>query len=321
MTLTQLKYILAVSDHLSFVRAAEECNVAQPSLSMQIKKLEDELELRIFDRSPTGVVVTEMGEAILAQARVVLDEASRIYEIGASKKPDQLKGTLKIGIIPTIGPYLTPYFLDSIGREFPLLQIQFIEDKTESLVRALEFGKIDAAILSTPENASLNLIERTLYYEPFVVFANEKHPLLKNQKVKISDLQTYTPTLLDETHCMRDQVGEVCGNAARLSSQMKLVQGTLPMLLVIVDQGESFTLLPILAVHSLTPHQQKKQIRPILNPAPTRKVSLVFHKSFVKKSLIEILEKNILAHLPHEVEKRLSSKIEVLDPGLDHFQS
>ena len=321
MTLTQLKYILAVSDHLSFVKAAEECHVAQPSLSMQIKKLEEELELTIFDRNSSGVRITEPGELVLAQARVVLDEASRVFEVSTSLKPDKVKGTLKIGIIPTIGPYLTPYFLDSLGKEFPLLQIQFVEDKTESLVRLLEFGKLDVAILSTPERATFNLIERVLYYEPFLVFANEKHPLLKNQKVKIADLQIYTPALLDETHCLRDQVSEVCRNPTRVTSQMKLVQGTLPMLLVIVDQGESYTLLPILAVQALSPRQQKHQVRPIVNPAPTRKVSMVYHKSYVKRSLIEILEKTILAHLPAGVERRLSSKFEVVNPGLEHFQT
>ncbi len=318
MTFTQLKYILALAETLSFNKAAEECRVAQPSLSIQVKKLEDELGVVIFDRGRSGVRITEKGELVLKQARVAIDEANRIFEIGQGD--NRIQGSLRLGIIPTIGPYLIPYFLESLSRRFPNLQIQIIEDKTEVLVRDLEFGKIDAAILSTPEKASFSLIEKVLYYEPFVVFANERHSLLKSQSIKLASLQEYIPILLDETHCMRDQVGEVCGNPARLTYQVKLEQGTLPMLLVLVDRGESFTLLPILATESLSARQKKLQIRPIVNPAPTRKVSLVYHKSFVKRSMIEALEKVILENLPESVMRRLSSKMEVLNPKSNHFK-
>jgi LysR family hydrogen peroxide-inducible transcriptional activator len=318
MTLTQLKYILAVENHLNFIQAAEECHVAQPSLSAQIKKLEEELGVVIFDRGRHGVSVTEQGHQILEQARVILNEAERLNEV-ANTQQKAVKGTLKLGMIPTIGPYLLPHFLEPLHKQYPDLNIQLTEDKTESLVRLLEQGKLDAAILSTPEKAPANLMEKVLYYEPFVIFAHESHALLKNQNVKIDSLKNFYPILLDETHCMRDQVEEICAHQQTSPNHVYLVQGTLSTLITIVDHQNSFTLLPSLALDVLSTAQKKNQVRPIVNPIPTRKVSLVYHKSFVKRSMIEALNKVVVDSLPPEVEHRLKPRMEALDPKNRHF--
>lgn len=319
MTLTQLKYILAVADKLSFIKAAEDCNVAQPSLSAQVKKLEEDLGVLIFDRGKSGVRVTEAGEKILAQARLITDETERLYEI----KNDHLgkvQGELKLGIIPTIAPYLISSFLTVLRHKYPELRISIWEATTDSLINELEIGKIDAAILSTPEKASINLMERFLYYEPFVLFAHPKHELLKLQSIELQNLNNFTPIILDETHCLRDQVISICNLSGRKDQSVQLKQGTLPLLMQLVDTEPSFTLLPQLALNAMTSQKIQKQTRLILNPVPTRKVSLVYHKAFVKKSLIEPLYESIRENLPEGLlTTRPTSKIKTFDPNQDHF--
>ncbi len=319
MTLTQLRYVLSVARHLSFVRAAEECHVAQPSLSTQIKKLEDELGTAIFDRNQKGVRLTEVGDMIVKQAQVVLSESERLSEIAAHFQ-NKVQGVLRLGLIPTVAPYLTPYFLKVLSQQFPDLEVKIFEETTENLMRDLGQGQLDAAILSPPAKAPYDLIEKVLYYEPFVIFANPSHHFLKLKQIATRDLSGEAPVLLDETHCLRDQVEGICHTKKSAKTKIQLQQGTLLTLVSLVNQQDSYTLLPLLAAERLPREQRQRQVREFSGAIPNRKISMVFHKSYVKRSLLEALEKLILENLPESVEARLHGKMIVVNPQNRHFK-
>ncbi|MDQ3233474.1 MAG: LysR substrate-binding domain-containing protein [Pseudobdellovibrionaceae bacterium] len=319
MTLTQLEYILAIEPTGNFSRAAEECHVTQPSLSTQVMKLEEELAVRLFERDRRQVTITDAGREILDMARRVLNETQRIHDIALSYQKD-IRGTLRLGIIPTIGPYLLPVFSAALAREHKDLLVEISEDKTEALMEGLDKGRLDAAILSTPRQAPESLLERVLYYEPFCVFAHQGHPLLAQKTFSLADLESWAPSLLDDTHCMRDQLTQICDSQLREGHGIKLKVGTLQTLMQLVDQQQSFTLIPSLARKSLSAAQQKEQIKEFIEPIPTRKVSLVYHRSFLKKPLIEALFKILQSHIPSGVLAQAREKrLKILDPGPQHF--
>jgi LysR family hydrogen peroxide-inducible transcriptional activator len=319
MTLTQLEYILAIARTGNFSKAAEECHVTQPSLSTQVMKLEEELAVRIFDRDRRSVTTTDAGREILEMAQRVLNESQRIHDIALSYQKE-IRGVLRLGIIPTIGPYLLPAFSAALAHDYKGLSVEISEDKTESLIDALDKGRLDAAILSTPRKAPEALLERVLYYEPFCIFAHPKHPLLAKKTVALGDLENWTPSLLDDTHCMRDQLTQICASQLREGQSIKLKIGTLQTLMQLVDQTQSFTLIPGLARTTLSAVQQKEQIKDFSEPIPTRKVSLVYHRSFLKKPLIEALLKTVQGNLPPGVFTQAPhTKVKVLDPGPQHF--
>lgn len=318
MTLQQLEYIVAVDNFRSFVKAADYCNVAQPSLSAQVMKLEEELDIKIFERSRRGVETTEVGKSIIETARATLDEAKKIQDICQLYK-NEVRGTLRLGMIPTISPYLIPHFISAITSTYPDFKIEIQEDKTERLIELLDQGLIDAAILSTPKKAPLSLMEKVLYYEPFVLYAGKEHALLRKKKVAMNDLAEFSPTLLDDTHCMRDQVEAVCGRLAK-ESNVTLKAGTLPTLIRLVAEQKTYTLLPYLALESLTEDQKKDHVVIFEEPVPSRKVSLIFHRSFVKRPLLEALSKCILENLPQNLIRiQERSKLKVVDPQKRHF--
>lgn len=320
MTLTQLEYVLAVAEHLNFSRAAEACHVAQPSLSAQIKKLEEELELTIFDRGPNGVRITSEGQAVITQARTVLREAQKISDV-RSAVTGEPRGLLRLGIIPTVAPSLLPYVLGPLLREHPGFELQVTEDHTAALIHGLHHGTLDAAILSTPENAPAELIERVLYYEAFVIFAGPRHPFLEKEKIKASELVEHAPVLLDETHCLRDQVEDLCIRARKGSapSRLQLKRGGPTTLVAIVDQQEAYTLLPVLSADLLT-REQRKRLRDVVQPVPSRKISLVSHKSFSKRPLIEAFHRCLDEHLPDSVQRRRDPRGEIMSPRSERFR-
>ena len=318
MTLTQLQYILAVESHGSFVKAAAVCNVAQPSLSAQIIKLEKELGVQIFERSHVNFRVTDVGREILNQARVILSEADRIENLCQVYK-QEVRGTLRLGIIQTISPYLIPHFMSHIAERYPQLKLEIHENKTENLINDLVRGVLDAAILSTPKVAPTHLMEKVLYYEPFVVFAGQNHALLKKKKLSIKDLQEYSPTLLDDTHCMRDQVEQVCQKKTSTESFV-LKSATLTTLIQVVSHQQGYTLLPSMALESFDEKLKKSQVVRFTEPVPTRKVSLVYLRSMTKRSLIDAVQTVITEHLPSGVWARPESKIKVLYPEASHFE-
>lgn len=320
MTLTQLEYALAVEQHLNFQRAADACFVSQPSLSAQIKKLEETLGITLFQRSTnSGVVVTDAGQAALNQARSILADAQRLKDL-CSQFNNETSGTLKLGIIPTVSPYLIPLFLNSLKKNHPDLHIELTEDSTKNLMTELSFGRIDAAILSPPNKAPAHLIEKLLYYESFVVYGHKKHPLFLQSEIKLSTLSDYAVTLLDETHCMRDQVVSACSSLQLDVSPITLKQGSLQTLIALVESQNSFTLIPKLAEDVLQLKYRKEALRTIVAPTPYRKVSLIYNKNLVRKKLVDALHTVIQKSLPDSVSTKMTAKGMVIEPSKQYFK-
>ncbi|QHV93597.1 hydrogen peroxide-inducible genes activator [Spirosoma endbachense] len=299
MTLSQLDYIVAVDTHRHFATAAESCHVTQPTLSMQIQKLEDELGILVFDRSKQPVVPTEAGQAVLAQAREVLRAARRIPEIVSESKND-FQGELRIGIIPTLAPYLLPYFIGEFIEKYPSVSVQIQELVTEQIIERLRNGLIDVGLVVTPllENG---ITEIPLFKEPFVVYAADSHSLANADCVDSQDLHTDGLWLLTEGHCFRNQVMNLCGADRKANgTALRYETGSLETLIKLIDKQDGFTLLPYLATFDMD-ETRRARIRPFSAPQPVREVSLVMHRSFLKRKLINALKHEIMAHLPHEL--------------------
>ena len=297
MTLTQLDYIVAVDTYRHFSTAAEACHVTQPTLSMQIQKLEDELGVLVFDRSKQPVVPTETGLAILAQARDVLRAAQRIPELVNESKED-FRGEFRIGIIPTLAPYLLPYFIGEFIGRYPDVSVQIQELVTEQIVERLRNGLIDVGLVVTPLSEN-GIAEIPLFQEPFVVYASDKNSLLTKETLTPADLKTDGLWLLTEGHCFRNQVINLCGADRQTNgaTALRYETGSLETLIKLIDKQGGFTLLPYLATLDMEPHRRAR-LRPFESPQPVREVSLVMHRSFLKRKLINTFRTEILAHLP-----------------------
>ncbi|GAB3543819.1 LysR substrate-binding domain-containing protein [Spirosoma fluminis] len=302
MTLSQLDYIVAVDTYRHFATAAENCHVTQPTLSMQIQKLEDELGVLLFDRSKQPVVPTETGQVILAQARDVLRAARRIPEI-VSESKDDFRGELRIGIIPTLAPYLLPYFIGEFVGKYPSVSVQIQELVTEQIVERLKKGLIDVGLVVTPL-AENGITEIPLFREPFVVYAADSHPLFQKPVIASADLQTDGLWLLTEGHCFRNQVMNICGadRQANGGTALRYETGSLETLIKLINKQDGFTLLPYLATLDMD-ETRRARLRAFEAPQPVREVSLVMHRSFLKRKLINALKYEIMAHLPSELTK------------------
>ncbi|SOD78760.1 hydrogen peroxide-inducible genes activator [Spirosoma fluviale] len=300
MTLTQLDYIVAVDTYRHFATAAEACHVTQPTLSMQIQKLEDELGILVFDRSKQPVVPTETGQTVLAQARDVLRAARRIPEIVSESKED-FRGDFRIGIIPTLAPYLLPYFIGEFVGKYPAVSVHIQELVTEHVVEKLRNGLIDVGLVVTPLEEN-GITEIPLFQEPFVAYAADSNPLLDKTAVSSSDLLSDGLWLLTEGHCFRTQVMNLCGADRHSNGKttLRYETGSLETLIKLIDRQDGFTLLPFLATLDMDATRQAR-LRPFDAPAPVREVSIVTHRSFLKRQLINALKQEIMAHLPPEI--------------------
>lgn len=300
MTLTQLDYIVAIDTHRHFATAAEHCHVTQPTLSMQIQKLEDELGVLIFDRSKHPVVPTETGQVIVAQAREVLQASRRIPEL-AKESRDEVGGELRVGIIPTLAPYLLPYFIGAFMARYPSVTIQLHELLTEQIVERLRTGLLDVGIVVTPLRET-SMTDIPLFNEPFMVYAAKGNPLLTKETINPSDLTGEGLWLLSEGHCFRDQVVNLCGGNFQGNSALRYETGSLETLIKLIDRQDGFTLLPYMATLDFDA-ERKKQLRSFSGIAPVRDVSLVMHRSFLKRGLINALKREIMAHLPGDLRR------------------
>jgi LysR family hydrogen peroxide-inducible transcriptional activator len=301
MTLEQLKYALALQKLRNFSRAAEHCHITQPSLSTQISKLEDELGLRLFDRGRSGVQVTEYGEAILAQARKLLDESERVFELAHELK-GEVQGTFRLGIIPTLAPSLLPLFVGPFGKRYPKVRLRVIEEPTSRLVQAIDAGDLDAAILSPPAQCPDSIVEKALFYEPFVVFASSRHAILKAPPVSPKQLSAAEVYLLDDTHCLRDQVLQLCKlKAGSPQQKLQIQSGSLQTLVEVLRREEGYTLLPSLSERFLSASERERHTVAFAKPVPSRKISLVFSRARAKRSIMEALRAEILSVLPDTV--------------------
>ncbi|MGM0586785.1 MAG: LysR substrate-binding domain-containing protein [Bacteroidota bacterium] len=302
MTLTQLKYIVAVDNHRHFATAAEKCYVTQPTLSMQIHKLEEELGVQIFDRSKQPVVPTREGVRIVDQARQVLKESNRIHEI-AAENTDELSGVYRIGVIPTIAPYLLPLFLRSFSEAYPNVELIFEELLTQDILNRLHHDQIDVGIIATPvKQASIQEVD--LYYEPFVGYLAAEHDLASQDAISVDDLDVNDLWLLNEGHCWRDQMIQLCKKSQR-GQQMSRIQfesGNLETLRKMVEQNYGMTLLPYLAITDLPESVKNQHVRSFTDPVPKRKVRLAYGRVHLQKNIIEAFEKMIQQQLPSRLQ-------------------
>ena len=302
MTFTQLEYIVAIDQYRHFAKAAEKCFVTQPTLSMQVQKLEEELALKIFDRSKQPVVPTEAGAAIIEQARKILSEKDMIQEIVQHKK-DVVTGVLRIGIIPTLAPYLLPLFIQNFMRKYPLVKLVVNDLTTELIISKLKEGKIDAGILVTPLEEP-GIKEHPLFYEEMMAYVSKKDAAYKKTYMLPQDIDPHKVWLLEEGHCFRAQILNLCElrKASIETGHFDYEAGSIETLRKLVEQNDGITILPELATLDLTA-KQMKLIRPFKKPAPMREVSMVIHRDFVKKRLIEILKTSIMEVLPAKIRK------------------
>ena len=288
MTITQLYYVLAVAENKNFTKAAEKCFVTQPTLSMQIQKLEDELDILIFDRSKKPIELTEVGQKIVAQAKNIVNESLRIQDIVDQQK-GFVGGEFKLGIIPTIMPTLLPMFLKTFIKKYPGIKLKIEELTTEDIIYKLNEGHLDAAIAATPLEIE-SIKERVLYHEPFVGYIPEHHRLHTKQKINTTDLEIDDMLLLEDGHCFRDGVINLCKALKnQLDSSFQLESGSIETLVKLSNEGLGMTLLPYL--HTLDLNTKAKSNLHYFNePTPAREVSLLYHKSELKMHIIEAIQ-------------------------------
>ncbi|WP_026288490.1 hydrogen peroxide-inducible genes activator [Polaribacter irgensii] len=291
MTITQLKYVLSVAEYQNFTVAAEHSFVTQPTLSMQIQKLEDELGVKVFNRSKKPIELTEVGKKIVEQAKVIVDESNRILDIVHQQK-GYIGGQFKLGIIPTVMPTLLPMFLQNFTKKYPKVKLIIEELTTEEIVRKLTDGHIDAAIAATPlENEAIK--EKPLYYEPFVALIPQNHRLFNNKQIKEDDLEVEDILLLEDGHCFKDSILNLCRNHKIDNKKgFSLESGSFDTLIKLSKEGLGMTLLPYLHTLDLN-DADKTHLREFQTPPPAREVSLIYHKSQLKMQLIEALKKTI----------------------------
>ncbi len=301
MTITQLEYVVAVATYKSFVAAAEKCFVTQPTLSMQIQKLEDEMGIRLFDRTKHPIAVTEVGEKIVEQARVVLSEVGKVGEL-IQQQQDKLTGSFRFAVIPTVAPYLLPRLLEAFTAANPEIQLKASELETGRAMRALRNGEIDAAIVSTPLEEN-NIKEYPLFYEPLVGFFAEGEAALKKRLVTPADIALDRIWLLSEGHCMRNQVLDLCSDQVQKLQSHRSYQyesSSVETLRRMVDKVGGMTVLPELATHEF-PEDLMERIRYFEDPQPVREISIVTADHFVRMSMLQSLMDAVLALVPEQM--------------------
>ena len=303
MTLVQLEYIVALDTYRNFVTAAEKCFVTQPTLSMQIQKLEDSLGVKLFDRSKQPVVPTEIGTEIIAQARVLLTESHKIKEIVSDRQRD-LAGELRLGIIPTIAPYLLPRIINRFIEKYPQVKLVVWEQTTEQIIQQIKNGIIDCGILSTPLHEP-SIIEIPVFYENFVAYTSASSKLYQNKTISPADIDMEEIWVLNEGHCMREQVLNIC-QRRRLTKGYQHFEyntGSVETLKRMVEENNGATILPELSLKDLN-EEQMDNIRYFRSPEPVREVSIITPKNYLKRKIIDALKHEILEFIP----KRMHSK-------------
>ncbi len=291
MTITQLQYVLAVAEYKNFTLAAEKCFVTQPTLSMQIQKVEEELKILIFDRSKKPIQLTDIGQKIVNQAKNIVIEADRIKDIVEQQK-GFIGGEFKLGIIPTIMPTLLPMFLRNFINKYPKVKLIIEELSTEEIILKLNNGHLDAAIASTPLEEE-KLKEIVLYYEPFVAYFPENNEHSNNEEIQIADLKLDEILLLQDGHCFRNSIINLCKKDPFSSdSKFQLESGSFETLIKLADEGLGITLLPYLHTLDLN-EKSKSKLRQFTEPKPAREVSLIFPKTELKIHIINALRDTI----------------------------
>lgn len=311
MTLTQLEYIIAIEKFGSFSEAAKNCYVTQPTLSMQIQKLEEELGVIIFKRDKQPIVPTDIGRKIIDQAKQILKEKERL-QIILQVERSEFVGALRVAIIPTISSYLLPMFISNFTKKYPDVELIIDEVTTDEVINGLEKGNFDIGIIALRSNHG-NLITETLYYEPFVAFLPPGHKLMKKSKICQDDLDVSDFLLLKEGHCLREQTLAVCKSSesdwVHKSSKVIFESGNLETLIKLVEQKFGMTLLPYLALQYIKDKKKLNQIKEFSNPVPKREVGFIYSNTFIKTHLLKALKEEILKVIPDELKKNKSGLV------------
>jgi LysR family hydrogen peroxide-inducible transcriptional activator len=313
MTLTQLEYVLAVNKYRHFGKAAKACFVTQPTLSMQLRKLEEHLGVTLFDRSKSPILPTAEGETVIEQAKVVVREQRRLFDLVQLAR-DELGGDFRLAVIPALSTYVLPLFLKQFVAKHPNVNLVIEECKTDEIVQLLAGDEIDAGLLVTPLHDD-SLIERVLYYEPFYLFVAADHRLSQRRKLREEDLDLSEIWLLNKGNCFRDQVLNICSQRqgeAEIAGNIRFESGNLETLKNMVLTNSGYTILPHLAVSQLSP-QHRKLVRDFRPPVPTREVSLVYGRSVLRERVIEALEEEIRRALPRELRTLEQKDVEIVE--------
>ena len=297
ITLIQMEYAVAVDTQRNFAKGAEKCFVTQPTLSMQLKKMEEELDVLLFDRSRKPVIPTEAGMAIIEQCRLILQEAKKLHQMAREAK-NRLSGELRIGIIPTIAPYLLPLFAGRYKQQYPEVHMKVEELITERIEEKLQKDELDAGILVTPLHNKA-IIEQPLYYEEMQIYSNRANPLMKKPVIEVKDIASPELWLLSDGHCFRSQVINLCDlqNMESDTLPFDYAGGAIDTLIKIIDKEGGYTLIPELAGMELK-GERRKQLRHFNDKIPLREVSLVYTRQFAKTRLVASLAESIKKAVP-----------------------
>lgn len=305
MTLQQLEYIMAVYRYEHFAKAADHCKVTQPTLSSMVQKLETELGVKIFDRRKLPIKPTAAGMVVIEQAQEVLASARRLKE-AVSEQRKSLSGTFKLGILPTVAPYLLPRVLRQLMKDYPEVDLRVFEMKTGELRQALLRGDIDAAILAKTEGME-DFSLTHLYYERFFVYVAKNNALYHNKAIRTVDLNDEFLWLLDEGHCFRDQLVKFCQLKAAKRSQQAYKLGSIETFMRIVESGKGVTFIPELALLQLT-EEQRELVRPFAYPIPSRDIVLATSPDFIRVSLLRLLTEEITTAVPKEMLQQIKGQ-------------
>ena len=314
-TLSQLHYIVAVDRIGHFGKAAAACHVSQPTLSQQVREVEDELHLVLFDRSKKPVLATDAGKQLIEQAKLILREHERLLEMSVAKK-GVISGSFRLGIIPTLSPSVLPLFLDAFATKYPKVQLTIEEMKTETIVKELTSENLDAGILVTPLEER-KFFERPLFYEEFVLYCSSGHPLLKQKRVNEKSLTGKDLWLLGDGHCFRNQVLRICSLRGRplVYDNVRFESGNLETLRLLIQRGAGYTLIPQLSARLIPEAEAREHVRMFEAPVPHREVSLVFRRDQWKRPILNALEETIVASLPSDIMKKKSKNPLIVQVG------
>jgi LysR family hydrogen peroxide-inducible transcriptional activator len=306
MTIQQLEYILAVEKLRHFGQAAAACFVTQPTLSTQVSKLERELGIVLFDRSKMPVIPTEIGEKVIEQAKKVVSESKGIFELVAEIKGD-VSGTIKIGVIPTIAPYLLPLFIPAFIEKYPGVLLEVQEMVTEDIINKLKNDALDLGLVVSPL-AEQGIVEKPIFYEKFYVYLSKDHPLLKQSEIAVESITGGDLWILQQGHCFRDQVLNLCDQARFRQRNFHYESGSLEGLKNMVNLYKGLTLLPELATKTLTP-EERDRLRPFAEDPPVREVSLILSRSFMKQKIVSLLFEEIQAAIPDHMHSKKEGRL------------
>lgn len=306
MTNTQLEYIVALDTYRHFGLAAEKCFVTQPTLSMQIQKLEEELGVKIFDRTKQPVIPTDIGMKIILQARIVLREAKLIKQI-INEQKDIMAGDIRLGIIPTLAPYLLPSLFKNMREKYPQVNLHIKEIITEGVLLELKNNKLDCGLVVTPLNES-SIHEDVLFYEDLYVYVSAKNALFGKKSIRTTEIDPNQLWLPEEGHCFRSQILNLCELKDNADFHFKYETGNIETLKRMVDKSDGITILPQLAIMEFGKTEMKR-VKQFASPVPAREISLVTHRNHIKTKLIQILKEEILKFLPKPMQDSKSRNV------------